>query len=99
MPLGAMKRLACYSDVWTTFQRERLWFKERERGLHRKRTVVEPRKGDKRYVRRKKGRFTTEQDDVGRSLSQDRRRRAKKKAPKGQGDRGDAEKPHSSGRT
>jgi hypothetical protein len=36
MPLGATKRLACYSDVWTTFQRERLWFKERERGLHRK---------------------------------------------------------------
>ena len=57
-----------------------------------KRTVVEPRKGDKRYVRRKKGRFTTEQDDVGRSLSQDRRRRAKKKAPKGQGDRGDRRK-------
>jgi hypothetical protein len=54
-----------------------------------KRTTVEPHKGDKRYVRRKKGRFTTEQDDVGRSLSQDRRKRAKKTAPKGQGDRGD----------
>ena len=44
---------------------------------------------DKRYVRRDAlGRFH-ESDDVGRSLSQDRRRRATKKAPRGQGDRGD----------
>jgi hypothetical protein len=54
-----------------------------------RRTTVEPHKGDKRYVRRKKGRFTTEQDDVGRSLSVDRRKRAKKAAPRGQGDRAD----------
>ena len=44
---------------------------------------------DKRYVRRDaQGRFK-ESDDVGRSLAQDRRRSAKTKAPKGQGDRGD----------
>jgi hypothetical protein len=44
---------------------------------------------DKRYVRRDaKGQFN-ESDDVGRSLSQDRRRKAKKVAAKGQGDRGD----------
>ncbi|HEY0079782.1 MAG TPA: hypothetical protein VGB73_14300 [Pyrinomonadaceae bacterium] len=44
---------------------------------------------DKRYVRRdEQGRFK-ESDDVGRSLSQDIRRKAKKKAPPGQGDRGD----------
>ena len=44
---------------------------------------------DKRYVRRDdKGRFN-ESDDVGRSLAQDRKRRAKTKAKKGQGDRGD----------
>ncbi len=44
---------------------------------------------DKRYVRRdEQGRFK-ESDDVGRSLSQDIRRKAKKKAPAGQGDRGD----------
>jgi hypothetical protein len=44
---------------------------------------------DKRYVRRNaKGEFK-ESDDVGRSLSQDRRRHAKTVAPKGQGDRGD----------
>ena len=44
---------------------------------------------DKRYVRRnRRGRFTSS-DDVGRSLAQDRRRRAKKKARRGQGDRGD----------
>ena len=44
---------------------------------------------DKRYVRRdSEGQFK-ESDDVGRSLSQDRRRRAKTVAKKGQGDRGD----------
>jgi hypothetical protein len=44
---------------------------------------------DKRYVRRdSKGRFN-ESDDVGKSLSQDRRRKAKTKVKAGQGDRGD----------
>jgi hypothetical protein len=52
------------------------------------RTLIAPR-ADKRYVRRKKGRFTTSQDDVGRSLSADRRRKAKRVAKKGEGDRGD----------
>ena len=50
---------------------------------------IEPHKGDKRYVRRKKGRFTKSQDDVGRSLSADRRSKAKRVAKKGEGDRGD----------
>jgi hypothetical protein len=53
------------------------------------RTLIEPRKGDKRYVRRKKGRFTKSQDDVGRSLAADRRKKAKRVAKKGEGDRGD----------
>jgi hypothetical protein len=53
------------------------------------RTLIEPHKGDKRYARRKKGRFTKSQDDVGRSLASDRRRRAKRTAKKGEGDRGD----------
>jgi hypothetical protein len=44
---------------------------------------------DKRYVRRDaKGRFD-DVVDVGRSLSQDIRRKAKNKAPAGQGDKGD----------
>ena len=44
---------------------------------------------DKRYVRRgARGRFS-ESDDVSRSLSADRRRKAKTKARRGQGDRGD----------
>lgn len=44
---------------------------------------------DKRYVRRDaEGQFK-ESDDVGRSLSQDRKRTAKKSAKAGQGDRGD----------
>lgn len=49
---------------------------------------------DKRYVRRgERGRFQ-ESDDVGRSLSADRRKQAKATAKKGEGDRGDrARKP------
>ncbi len=44
---------------------------------------------DKRYVRRdSEGRFK-ESDDVGRSLSQDRRRDADTRVRPGQGDRGD----------
>lgn len=44
---------------------------------------------DKRYVRRDaKGRFN-ESDDVGRSLSMDRKRHAKTVTKKGQGDKGD----------
>lgn len=53
-----------------------------------KRTLIAPR-GDKRYVRRSaKGRFK-ESDDVSASLSADRRKRAKRKAKPGQGDKGD----------
>ena len=44
---------------------------------------------DKRYVRRdSQGRFK-ESDDVGRSSAQDRKRQAKSKSARGQGDRGD----------
>ena len=53
------------------------------------RTVIEPHKGDKRYVRRKKGKFTKSQDDVGRSHTSDRRQRAKTEVKSGEGDRGD----------
>jgi hypothetical protein len=53
-----------------------------------KRELIAPR-GDKRYIRRDaKGRIK-ESDDVGRSLSQDRRRKAMTVAESGQGDRGD----------
>jgi hypothetical protein len=44
---------------------------------------------DKRFVRRgTKGQFK-ESDDVGRSLSQDRRRKSKRSVKAGQGDKGD----------
>jgi len=47
---------------------------------------------DKRYVRRdEKGQFK-ESDDVGRSLAQDVKKRAKTEVKSGQGDRGDQEK-------
>jgi hypothetical protein len=56
-----------------------------------KRTRIAPR-GDSRFVRRdSKGRIK-ESDDVGRSLQTDRRKRAKKKAGSGQGDKGDRRK-------
>ena len=54
-----------------------------------KRELIEPHAGDKRYVRRNPGGQFSEQDDVGRSLAADRRKKAKRVAPKGQGDRGD----------
>ena len=45
---------------------------------------------DKRYTRRdERGRFTSGQVDVGRSLAADRRQHAKNVAKSGQGDRGD----------
>jgi hypothetical protein len=54
------------------------------------RELIEPHKGDKRYARRgTKGKFTTRQAKVGRSLSVDRRSRAKTIVKKGEGDRGD----------
>ena len=54
-----------------------------------KRELIEPHKGDKRYVRRDDhGRFQ-ESDDVGRSLAADRRQKAKTVAKPGEGDRGD----------
>ena len=57
------------------------------------RELIEPHKGDKRYVRRDtKGQFK-ESDDVGRSLSADRRRKAKTRVKSGQGDRGDRPRP------
>ena len=54
-----------------------------------RRELIEPHKGDKRYVRRNpKGEFK-ESDDVGRSLATDRRTEAKSIVKSGQGDRGD----------
>ena len=44
---------------------------------------------DKRFVRRDERGHFKGSDDVGRSLSQDRKQKAETKAPKGQGDRGD----------
>ena len=63
-----------------------------------KRELIEPHKGDKRYARRNaKGEFK-EMDDVGRSLSQDQRTKAKTVVKPGQGDRGDPAAPRRSAR-
>jgi len=54
------------------------------------RTLIEPHKDDRRYVRRSKsGQFTEKQVNVGRSLSADRRSKSKTVAKRGDGDRGD----------
>jgi hypothetical protein len=53
------------------------------------RQLIEPRPGDRRYVRRKRGKFTSKQAGVGRSLAADRRSKAKTVVKKGEGDRGD----------
>jgi hypothetical protein len=59
----------------------------------RKRELIEPHKGDKRYVRRnKKGEFK-EVVDVGRSLAADRRHKSKTVSKEGQGDKGDRPAP------
>jgi hypothetical protein len=58
-----------------------------------KRTLIEPRKSGKRYVRRAAdGQFTEQQVDVGKSLAADRRSHSKTVVLKGQGDRGDQKK-------
>jgi hypothetical protein len=58
--------------------------------MARERELIEPNEGDKRYIRRDdEGRFTDDQVDVSRSLSQDQKRDAKSEAKPGQGDRGD----------
>jgi hypothetical protein len=52
--------------------------------------LIESHKGDERYVRRgKAGRFTRQQVEVGRSISADRRSKAKTTVKKGEGDPGD----------
>ena len=64
----------------------------KEKSKTTKRTVLKPKKGDRRYLRRnKKGEFG-KQVKVGRSLAADRKRTAKTKVKKGQGDRGDVAK-------
>ncbi len=52
------------------------------------RELIAPR-GDKRYIRRDRRGRIAESDDQGRSLSTDRRRKAKTRVKAGQGDRGD----------
>lgn len=54
-----------------------------------KRERITPHEGDSRFVRRdEQGQFA-EQDDVGKSLKQDRAKKAKTIVKPGQGDRGD----------
>ena len=54
-----------------------------------KRELIEPTKGDTRFVRRKADGTFGKTVALGKSLSADSRTTAKKKVPKGQGDRGE----------
>jgi hypothetical protein len=55
----------------------------------KKRELIEPHPGDKRYIRRDDQGRIKESDDVSRSLSQDDRKKATTAAKPGQGDKGD----------
>ena len=55
----------------------------------KRRELIEPHEGDKRYVRRDEDGQFAEQDDVSRSLGRDVRRDAETETSSGQGDRGD----------
>jgi hypothetical protein len=58
----------------------------------RKRELIEPTPGDKRFVRRdKEGKFK-DVVDVGRSLAADRRSKSKTAVKPGQGDKGDVKR-------
>ena len=60
--------------------------------MAKNRERIERTESDKRFARRdEQGRFTEDQEEVGRSLTQDRKREAKSTTKKGQGDRGDRE--------
>ena len=63
-----------------------------KRKVTSKRELIEPKRGDKRYVRREADGTFGKTVDVGKSLSADQRRKAKTTVPKGQGDRGDTKK-------
>jgi len=54
-----------------------------------KRTLIDPKRGGKRFVRRGAGGTFKESDQVSKSLPADRRKKAKTKAKRGQGDKGD----------
>jgi len=62
--------------------------------MARKREMIEPNEGDKRYARRDgAGKFTEDQSNVGRSLAADKRTKSNTTVPKGMGDRGEQKKP------
>ena len=67
------------------------WHHQREDRMSEKgkRELIEPNPGDKRFVRRNDQGEFTEQDDVGRSLRQDVKQKARNESEPGQGDRGD----------
>ena len=60
-----------------------------------RRELIEP-KGDKRYARREADGKFKESVEVGKSLSQDDKKKAKTTAKAGQGDKGDEKKSKSS---
>lgn len=57
-----------------------------------KRELLTPHEGDSRYARRDENGQFAEQDDVGKSLKQDRAKKARTVVKPGQGDRGDQKK-------
>ncbi len=58
----------------------------------RKRELIEPTAGDKRFVRRDKAGKFKDVVDVGKSLAADSRSKSKTASKPGQGDKGDAKR-------
>lgn len=54
-----------------------------------KRTLIDPKRGGKRLVRRSASGKFKESDQMSKALPSDRRKKAKTKAKRGQGDKGD----------
>ena len=88
--LGALSAIVLGGGVVAAqTTKKRTTTKKRRASTSSKRTLIEPHPGDKRYVRRdSKGRIR-QSVDVGKSLSADRRRHSKKRAARGEGDKGD----------
>jgi hypothetical protein len=57
--------------------------------MAKNRERIERNESDRLMRRDEQGRFTEDQEEVGRSLTQDRKREAKSTSKKGAGDRGD----------
>lgn len=89
MPTPGTKKSAAPTRKPAAAKPKKAAAKAPKRKTASKRELIEPHQSDKRYVQRKSDGTFGKTVDVGKSLAADQRSKAKKKVPKGQGDRGD----------